>query len=202
MRKSFFKGTHWKENTLQKLELYKPAVWPHMKWCWPFVPPCKWYLTLAIITVCCRDRWAPRRMAEREQSAGGCGCARPWVHYRAHKASLPALRNHFGVCFAFPPSPLELSQKTGHTEQSQQAGSFPFTFLCPLEAKVVPHLWREVYEGALPPRAPQALMDSLLCPFPCRERGFPFTCGKEPRALLLGAHRLVFSCFHSLRSPL
>lgn len=74
--------------------------------------------------------------------------AGPAVGSLFRQTKLPALMNHVGFFFffpSFPPSPRELSKKTGHIEQSQQAGSFPFTFLCPLEAKVVSCLWPEVY---------------------------------------------------------
>lgn len=72
--------------------------------------------------------------------------AGPAVSSLFRQTKLPALMNHFGFFFfSFPPSPRELGRKTGHTEQSQQAGSFPFTFLCPLEAKVVPCLWPDVH---------------------------------------------------------
>lgn len=97
MRKSFFKGTHWRENALWKLELYKPAVWPHIKWYWPFVAGCKWYLTLAIITEHCWDRWTfgwgwagtKRRRVRLWGDAGLCR-GRPLVHYSGRQSFPPS----------------------------------------------------------------------------------------------------------------
>lgn len=197
---------HWKENALWKLELYKPAVWPHIKLFWPFVAPCKWYLTLATITTYCWDGWAggwlSGNKAHRMRLCGDAGQCRgqPFFSIQADKAPCPqqSLRALF---FAFPPSPRELSKNTGHTEQAQQTGSFPFTFLCPLEEKAVPCLWPEVYWGCSFSPGADVVQDWLLCPFPWRECGFPFSCGNEPRPLVLGAHKLILN-FLSLRRTL
>lgn len=86
---------HWKENTLWKLELYKPAVWPHIKSFWPSVAPCKWYLTLATITTYCWDGWAggwlSGNKARRMRLCGDAGqCwGQPFFIILADKAPCP-----------------------------------------------------------------------------------------------------------------
>lgn len=93
----------------------------------------------------------------------------PLVHYSGRQSFPPSwITSDFFFFFpSFPPSPRELSKKTGHTEQSQQAGSFPFTFLCPLEAKVVSCLWPEVYWGCpFCPMLPRCWCGAGLTPLP------------------------------------
>lgn len=91
-----------------------------MKWCWPFVPPCKWYLTLAIITACCWDRWAPRRMAEREQS--GAAAAGPGQ-------ALRSLSGHTKL--PFPPSGITSGFVSPSCPQESLRGWFCLPSLCP-----------------------------------------------------------------------
>lgn len=148
-----------------------------------------------------------RRMAEREQSAQdaivrgrGAVPGPAFLHYSGRQSSLPSAVAS-GSFFAFPPSPRELSKNTGHTEQAQQAGSFPFTFLCLLEAKVVPCLWPKVHWGCFFSLGADVVQDWLLCPFLWGECGFVFSCGNEPRPLVLGAHKLILN-FLSLRRTL
>lgn len=128
----------------------------------------------------------------------------PAVGSLSRQTKPPALMNHFGLVFffAFPPSPRELSKKTGHTEQSQQAGSFPLTFLCPLEAKVVPMLmaWGVRRVPLLPQVLVRCRMDSSAH-FPAENTVF-FSAVEMSQTTGAGCTQLTFNCFHSLRRTL
>lgn len=98
--------------------------------------------------------------------------------------------------FSFFPSLRELTKRSGHVEQSQQAGLFPFMLFCPLEAKAVPLLTAWVVPRVpLLPRAPcspgaDVVQDWIRCPFPYGGLGFLFNGGNEPRPLALCPSRL------------
>lgn len=145
------------------------------------------------------DWWACKRTR-------GCQQGQPLVHYSGGQSFTPSwITSGF---FSFFPSLRELAKKSGHMEQSQQAGLFPFMFFCPLEAKAVPLLMAWVVPCARPfcPALPAPLVlmwcriDSSAH-FPGENLVF-FSCGNEPWPLALCPPRLFLNGFSSLRRAL
>lgn len=130
----------------------------------------------------------------------GCQQGQPLLHYSGRQSFTPSWITSGLLFFVFL---RELTKSSWHMGQSQQALLFPVNASLPSGGKSNPIAnGMSCAKGA--PSAPctpgaDVVQDWLLCPFPCRELGFLFSCGNEPRSLALCRSRLLLNGFYSLR---